>query len=240
MLVIPAIDLKEGKVVRLIRGSFDQKTVYSTNPIRTARHWEKQGARYLHVVDLDGAKTGRVRHLDVIKKMVKGVSIPIQFGGGLRDKKSIKQALDCGIQRVVLGTKLQDEYFLRSIFREFKQRIIVSIDIQDNTVRISGWQKKYKSLSVLQLIRRLQNIGFQQIICTDIARDGTLKGPNVAMIKTILKNSGLSVIASGGISGLADLLKLKALSRQGLWGVIVGKALYEGKFTLREAIRRIA
>ncbi|MGD9015108.1 MAG: 1-(5-phosphoribosyl)-5-[(5-phosphoribosylamino)methylideneamino]imidazole-4-carboxamide isomerase [Candidatus Omnitrophota bacterium] len=237
MLIIPAIDLKDGKVVRLIQGRFNQKKVYSADPISTARHWEKQGARYLHVVDLDGAKTGRVCHLDIIKKMVKSVSIPIEFGGGLRNKRSISQILDCGVERAVLGTKLQDEDFLRGIFREFKQRIVTSIDVQNDVLKISGWQRKYKRLSILDLISRLEDIGFKQIICTDIARDGTLKGPNIVMIKKILKHSQLSVIASGGISSLRDLIKLKALSKQGLWGAIVGKALYEARFTLREALK---
>lgn len=238
MLIIPAIDLKDGKVVRLQQGSFNQKTTYSANPINTARHWERQGAKYLHVVDLDGARSGKVCHLDIIKKMAKAVKIPIELGGGLRQRRSIKQVLDCGISRVVLGTRLQDEKFLRNAFREFKQKIIVSIDVQDNIVRVSGWQRECKNLSILKLIRRLEDIGFKQIIYTDISRDGTLKGPNISMIKRILRNSGLSVIASGGISSLVDLFKLKALTKQGLVGVIVGKALYEGRFTLKEALKK--
>jgi phosphoribosylformimino-5-aminoimidazole carboxamide ribotide isomerase len=235
MLVIPAIDLKDGKVVRLRQGCFNHKITYSNDPVSTARHWEKQGAKYLHVVDLDGANIGRICHLEIIKRMVKGTKIPIEFGGGLRQKKAIKQILNCGVDRVVLGTKLQDEDFLRSAFLEFKQRLIVSIDSQDNIVRVSGWQRKYKNLSILEVIKRLKTIGFKEAIYTDIARDGTLKGPNIAMIKRILKNSQLKLIASGGISSLTDLLKLKSLSNQGLVGVIVGKALYEARFTLREA-----
>ena len=238
MLIIPAIDLKDGKVVRLQQGSFNQKTTYSANPINTARHWERQGAKYLHVVDLDGARSGKICHLDIIKKMAKAVKIPIELGGGLRQRRSIKQVLDCGISRVVLGTRLQDEKFLRNAFREFKQKIIVSIDVQDNMVRVSGWQRECKNLSILKLIRRLEDIGFRQIIYTDISRDGTLKGPNISMIKRILGNSGLSVIASGGISSLVDLFRLKALTKQGLVGVIVGKALYEGRFTLKEALKK--
>lgn len=236
-MIIPAIDLKEGKVVRLFRGRFDKKKIYSSNPVSTARHWEKQGAKYLHVVDLDGAKTGKICHLDAIKKMVKAVRIPIEFGGGLRDEKSIKQVLGCGADRVVLGTKLQDERFLRKVLREFKQKVIVSIDVQDKAVKLSGWQREYKGAGILELIGKLEDIGFKEVIYTDIFRDGTLKGPNIAMVKKILKNSGLSVIVSGGISSLADIYKLKPLGRQGLTGVIVGKALYEGKFTLREAMK---
>ena len=239
MLIIPAIDLKDGKVVRLKQGIFNQKTIYSSDPVNTARHWERQGAEYLHVVDLDGAKTGNVCHLDVIRRIAKSVKIPIEFGGGLRQKKSIKQVLACGVKRAVLGTKLQDEDFLRRVFKEFKQRIIISIDARDNIVRVKGWQRECSALSILALVRRLEDMGFQQIIYTDITRDGTLKGPNIVMIKRILKDSGLSIIASGGISSLADLFKLKALSSRGLAGVIVGKALYEGRFTLREALKKI-
>ena len=239
MLIIPAIDLKDGKVVRLRQGLFDQKTTYSRDPVNTARHWEAQGAEYLHVVDLDGAKTGKVCHMDVIRKIAKSVNIPIEFGGGLRQKRDIRQILACGVKRVVLGTKLQAEDFLRSILREFKQRIIVSTDAQGNLVRVRGWQKGCGKLSIPTLVRRLEKMGFKQIIYTDITRDGTLRGPNIAMIKRILKDSGLSVIASGGISSLTDLFKLKALSNKGLVGVIVGKALYEGKFTLREALKKI-
>ncbi|MFH1678867.1 MAG: 1-(5-phosphoribosyl)-5-[(5-phosphoribosylamino)methylideneamino]imidazole-4-carboxamide isomerase [Candidatus Omnitrophota bacterium] len=237
MLIIPAIDLKGGKVVRLTQGRFDNQKTYSANPVNTARHWEKQGAKYLHVVDLDGAGSGKVCHLDIIKQMVKSVRIPIEFGGGLRKLDSIKKVLDCGIARVILGTKVQDEGFLRKVYGKFGQRIIVSIDAQDNIVQLNGWQKEYKNFGVLQLIKRLEDIGFNQVIYTDVARDGMLKGPNIVMVKRILKNSQLSVIASGGISSLVDLFKLKALRKQGLAGVIIGKALYEGRFTLREALK---
>ncbi len=239
MLIIPAIDLKEGKVVRLFRGHFDKKKTYSSNPVNTARHWEKQGAKYLHVVDLDGARSGRICHLGVIREMASSVRIPIEFGGGVRDEKSIKQLLNCGVERVVLGTKLQDEKFLCRVFREFKQKVIVSIDAQDKVVKLSGWQREYKRSGVLELIRKLEAIGFKEIIYTDIARDGTLKGPNIALVKKMLKNSHLSITVSGGISSLVDIYKLRPLGKQGLAGIIVGKALYEGKFTLREAMKLV-
>jgi phosphoribosylformimino-5-aminoimidazole carboxamide ribotide isomerase len=236
MLIIPAIDLKDGKVVRLQQGHFKRQTIYSADPVKTARHWERQGARYLHVVDLDGAKSGKVCHLDTVKNIAQSVKIPVEFGGGLRYKKSIKKILDCGVERVILGTKSQDEDFLYDAFKEFKQRIIVSVDARDNAVRVEGWQRQCRSLSIFKLLKKLEDIGFKQIIYTDISRDGTLRGPNIAMIKRILKKSHLSVIASGGISSLKDLLKLKTLSKHGLAGVIIGKALYDGKFTLREAL----
>ncbi len=237
MLIIPAIDLKAGKVVRLQQGNFAQQTVYSSDPVATARHWERQGARYLHVVDLDGARSGRVCHLEIIKKMRASVNIPIEFGGGIRQKSSIKQVLNCGVDKVVLGTKLQDERFLRNAFKEFKEKIIISIDVRDNIVRLDGWRRQYGGLNILELLLKLESIGFRQIIYTDIKRDGTLKGPNVNMIRHILKKFRFSVFASGGIASLADLSKLKILSKDGLAGVIIGKALYDGRFTLREALR---
>jgi phosphoribosylformimino-5-aminoimidazole carboxamide ribotide isomerase len=237
MLIIPAIDLKDGKVVRLHQGRFKQASVYSDNPADTARHWEGQGARYLHVVDLDGARRGEICHLEALKKIVNSVKIPIEFGGGLRGKRSIRQVLDCGVERAVLGSKLQDEDFLRQAFREFKQRVIVSIDARQSVLQLNGWQRGYKNLGILEAAKKLRDIGFRQIIYTDVSRDGTLKGINIAMVKKILKTGKLQLIVSGGISSLQDLRKLKALKSRYLAGAIVGKALYEGRFSLTEALR---
>jgi len=237
MLIIPAIDLKDAKVVRLLRGRFEDKTTYSTDPIKTALHWQREGAKYLHVVDLDGARTGKIAHLDIVKKMARSIKVPIEFGGGVRDTKCIKKVLKCGVQRVVLGSKVQDEKFLRSAFKDFSEKIILSIDARDNIVRLNGWQKKYPKLEIMQLLLMLEDIGFREVIYTDISRDGALNGPNITAIKKILKKSRLSLIASGGVSCLADLFKLKSLEKQGLIGAIVGKALYEGKFTLKEALK---
>ncbi|MBU0549133.1 MAG: 1-(5-phosphoribosyl)-5-[(5-phosphoribosylamino)methylideneamino]imidazole-4-carboxamide isomerase [Candidatus Omnitrophica bacterium] len=237
MLIIPAIDLKDAKVVRLLRGRFEDKTTYSTDPIKTALHWQREGAKYLHVVDLDGARTGKIAHLDIVRKMARSIKVPIEFGGGVRDTKCIKKVLKCGVQRVVLGSKVQDEKFLRSAFKDFAEKIILSIDARDNIVRLNGWQKKYSKLEIMQLLLMLEDIGFREVIYTDISRDGALNGPNITAIKKILKKSRLSLIASGGVSCLADLFKLKSLEKQGLIGAIVGKALYEGKFTLKEALK---
>jgi len=237
MLIIPAIDLKNGKVVRLYQGSFKSERIYSDDPINIARFWQGQGAKYLHVVDLDGARTGRICHKEIINKIAKSIKVPVEFGGGLRSVDSIKRILDCGVERAVLGTKSQDINFLRKVLKRFKKRIIVSVDARNYAIRISGWQRNYKNLSILELIRMLEDIGFKQIIYTDISRDGTLKGPNIAMVKRILNVSRLSIIASGGISSLSDLSRLKKLTTSGLVGVIVGKALYEGRFTLREALK---
>ncbi|MBU1871821.1 MAG: 1-(5-phosphoribosyl)-5-[(5-phosphoribosylamino)methylideneamino]imidazole-4-carboxamide isomerase [Candidatus Omnitrophica bacterium] len=237
MLIIPAIDLKDAKVVRLLRGRFEDKTTYSTDPIKTALHWQREGAKYLHVVDLDGARTGKIAHLDIVRKMARSIKVPIEFGGGVRDMRCIKKLLKCGVQRVVLGSKVQDEKFLRSAFKDFAEKIILSIDARDNIVRLNGWQKKYSKLEIMQLLLMLEDIGFREVIYTDISRDGALNGPNITAIKKILKKSRLSLIASGGVSCLADLFKLKSLEKQGLIGAIVGKALYEGKFTLKEALK---
>lgn len=237
MLIIPAIDLKDGRVVRLYQGRFKYERIYSNDPINTARLWQRQGAKYLHVVDLDGARLGKICHKDIIKKIAKSVKIPVEFGGGLRTVDSIKNILNCGVERVVLGTKSQDLNFLRKILKRFRQRIIVSVDARNYAIRINGWQRGYKKSGIIKFISLLEDIGFKQIIYTDIIRDGTLKGPNIEMVKRILKNSGLSVIASGGISSLSDISRLKKLNKVGLSGVIVGKALYEGRFTLRQALK---
>ena len=235
MLIIPAIDLKEGKVVRLRQGRYDKK-VYSSDPLKTAKHWQRQGAELIHMVDLDGAMSGRISDFEILKKIVKEVSVPTEFGGGIRDKATIKKLLDLGFKRVVIGTKaVEDEKFLRDVFRQFKDKIIISIDVMAHSVFSRGWLSENKRIDPLTLGNKLKQIGFKQIIHTDIARDGTLKGPNILGLKQMLK-LGLEVIASGGISSLVDILKLKSLEIQGLIGVIIGKALYEARFTLRQAI----
>ncbi|MDD4979861.1 MAG: 1-(5-phosphoribosyl)-5-[(5-phosphoribosylamino)methylideneamino]imidazole-4-carboxamide isomerase [Candidatus Omnitrophica bacterium] len=237
MLIIPAIDLKDGCVVRYTQGRFDKK-VYSRDPLKTARHWQKQGARLIHIVDLDGAISGKPKNLDIVKKIVKEIDVPVQFGGGVRNEIIIKTLLDCGIWRIILGTKaVEDKGFLEKSFKKFKDKIIVSLDAKANRVLAKGWQSNSASVDILKLACRLKQIGFKQVIYTDILKDGTLKGPNIKGIKSIIKETGLGVIASGGISSLADISKLRLLDKKELVGVIIGKALYEGKFTLAEAIK---
>jgi len=235
MLIIPAIDIKDGCVVRFVQGRLDKK-VYSRDPLKTAKHWVKQGARILHIVDLDGAFTGTPKNLDMVKAIVKNVFVPIQFGGGIRKIETIRQLLDMGIQRVALGTKaVSDKDFLKKAFSKFKDKIIVSVDAKNSHVLIKGWQSGYKSTDALTFASTLKNMGFKQIIYTDTLKDGTLSGPNIKTIKLLLKKTGLKLIASGGISSLDDIYKLKKLEKLGLVGVIIGKALYEGKFSLSEA-----
>lgn len=237
MLIIPAIDLKDGCVVRLVQGRRNLK-IYSRDPVKTARHWQRQGAELIHIVDLDGATTGVIKNLNILKEIVKKVDVPIQFGGGLRKADTIKRLLQEGIHRVVLGTKAaEDKNFLKKVFDEFKERVIVSIDAKADDVLTRGWQSSSKRMDVLAFARLLKDMGFREIIYTDTLKDGTLSGPNIKAIKELLKETGLNIIASGGISSLNDLGKLKKLQKPGLRGIIIGKALYEGKFTLAQALK---
>jgi len=237
MLIIPAIDLRGGKVVRLFQGKFDRQKVYSGDPVEAAKHWARQGAKFLHIVDLDGASSGAPKNLEVLKEIITRVGLPVEFGGGVRSMETLSRLLCLGAQRVILGTKAAaDEGFLKKAWKKFGEKIIVSIDARSGKVLTRGWNHR-AAKTALDFARELKEIGFQQIIYTDISRDGTLTGPNIPGIKELLKLTGLKVIASGGVCGLKDLVKLKRLKKQGLAGVIIGRALYEGKFTLTEALK---
>jgi phosphoribosylformimino-5-aminoimidazole carboxamide ribotide isomerase len=238
MLIIPAIDLKDGCVVRFLQGRLKMK-IYSRDPVKTARHWVKQGAEYLHLVDLDGAFTGKPVNLAWVKEIVRSVDIPVQFGGGVRKIQAIKSLLeDYGLARVVLGTKaVQDRGFLKKAFHLFRDKVIVSVDARAGRAMTEGWKSSAGSRDALSFACELKKIGFKQVIYTDIAKDGTLSGPNIKDTKDLLKRSGLKVITSGGVACLEDIFKLKKLEKDGLIAVIVGKALYEGRFTLSEAIK---
>lgn len=236
MLIIPAIDIANGCVVRFVQGRLDKK-IYSRDPLKTAKHWLRQQAKLIHIVDLDGAATGRPKNLDILKHIVRNVDVPIQFGGGVRAIETIKTLIDCGVWRVVLGTKaVEDKDFLKKAFKTFKDKVIVSVDSRDGNVCTKGWQSKTK-LGIIKFIEILKDTGFKQIIYTDISKDGTLKGPNIKDTKSLLKKTGIKIISSGGVSSLEDIYKLKLLEKQGLVGIIVGKALYEGRFTLTQALR---
>lgn len=237
MLIIPAIDLKDGCVVRLLQGDFKNTKVYSADPLKIALHWASQGAKLIHIVDLDGAKNGIMKNMDILKRLLAKTSADIEFGGGVREISTIRMLFDIGVSRVVLGTKAAcDRDFLEQAFDEFKDKIIVSIDARDGKVLTKGWQETQSDKTAVSLAKDLKNIGFEEIIYTDISKDGTLDGPNIKEIKGLLKDSGLNVIVSGGISSLGDIRRLKTLEKTGLKGIIIGKALYENRFTLREAI----
>jgi phosphoribosylformimino-5-aminoimidazole carboxamide ribotide isomerase len=237
MLIIPAIDLRDGKVVRLLQGKFDREKVYSSDPVKVANHWARQGAKFIHIVDLDGASSGAPKNLAVLKKLLNQVGIPLEFGGGVRSIETISSLLRMGVQRVVLGTRAaNDARFLKKAWKKFAEKIIVSIDANGAKVFTQGWSKA-SSKTIFDFAKELKNVGFKQLIYTDISRDGALVGPNILGIKELMRKTGLDVIASGGVAGLKDLIKLKSLQRKGLSGVIIGKALYEGKFTLAEALK---
>jgi len=237
MLIIPAIDLEDGCVVRYVQGKLNKK-IYSRDPLKTARHWVKQGAKLLHIVDLDGASGGVLKNLKLVREITANICVPIQFGGGVRNMETIRTLLKSGIQRVVLGTKaVEDRKFLKKAFAEFKDRLIVSVDARAGNVLIKGWQSSYKGADVISFALALKGMGFKQLIYTDTLKDGTLSGPNIKGIKDLLKETGLNIIASGGIASLDDIARLKKSEKKGLVGVIIGKALYEGKFTLSQAIR---
>ncbi|MFA6350252.1 MAG: 1-(5-phosphoribosyl)-5-[(5-phosphoribosylamino)methylideneamino]imidazole-4-carboxamide isomerase [Candidatus Omnitrophota bacterium] len=238
MLIIPAIDIIDGCVVRLFQGKFNQKTSYSKDPIKTAKHWARQGARLIHVVDLDGAISGKAKNISLIKKMAAQLDVPIEVGGGIRSISVIEELLDSKIMRVILGTKaIEDPEFLKKAFLKFKNRVIFSADVNAGKLAIKGWQVSYKHTDLGAFLKNIKKIGMKELIFTDTAKDGTLKGPNIKDLKNILKQTGLKIISSGGISSLEDIYKLKMLEIDGLSGVIIGKALYEGKFSLKEALK---
>jgi phosphoribosylformimino-5-aminoimidazole carboxamide ribotide isomerase len=235
MLVIPAVDLKDGRCVRLRRGDLREETVYSEDAAGTALRWERLGAKLLHVVDLNGAVDGHPRNLPQIEAILKTVSIPLQVGGGIRTLETVKQYLSRGISRVVLGTAvLQDRSLLDQACREFPMRILVGIDARDGKVAVQGWTSQ-SNVSVKELLPTLSGYPLCGVIYTDIARDGMLEGPNLSALREIVAGSPVPVIASGGITRVEDLRGIKALGSK-VEGAIVGKALYDGKLDLAAAI----
>lgn len=236
MMVIPAIDIRGGKVVRLAQGAADKETVYYDSPLDVAMMWQEAGARLIHVVDLDGAMEGRLKNLPLVEKMVKLVSAKIELGGGMRDIDTIKRVLDAGIEKAVIGTRALDDTFIADIAKRFGPRIVVGIDAKDGIVHTKGWVEKTE-LKAADLVRKISRSGIRTINYTDISKDGMMKGPNIESLKKILELSSIDVIASGGVSTLEDVKRLKALESKGLKGMIIGKALYEKKIDLKEAIK---
>jgi len=233
--VIPAIDIRAGKCVRLLQGQADQQTVYGHDPVAMARRWAEAGAPRLHIVDLDGAFAGQMHNFAVIQAMLQAVSIPVQLGGGLRDLEAISRALEAGVQRVVLGTSALEQWdTLIAATERFPGRVCVGIDSRNGQVAVRGWQT-VSEVETIAFAQRVATAGVAAIIYTDIARDGTLQGPNLAGIAALTQQVHVPVIASGGVSQLADLQHLGALEPLGVCGVIVGKALYEGRFTYQQA-----
>ena len=223
--------------MRLFQGLADQETIYGEDPALMARKWEGEGAEFLHVVDLDGAFEGSPKNWDAVSRIISSINIPIELGGGIRSPEAVEKILSGGVARVIIGSKAVDSPdFLELIFREFKKRIVPSIDARDGIVLVKGWEES-TDLKAVELGITLKKIGFNLVIYTDTAVDGTLKGPNLPAIEEFIDQTGLGVIAAGGLSSLKDIINLKKLERKGLIGAITGKAIYEGTLNLMDAIR---
>lgn len=234
MKIIPAIDLIDNKCVRLVKGDYSQMKIYSDNPPDMARKLEAEGADIIHVVDLSGAKKGQVVHAGVIEKINKAVSIPVEVGGGIRSRDDVNLLLDIGIPRLILGSILiKNKELACSLLAEYNDKIVLGIDAFTSKIAIHGWQETTE-IKVLDLIKEYEQYGLSQVIYTDINTDGLLQGPNIDMLSYLSKNTSVELIASGGISSLEDIKKILLLKEQGLFGFIVGKAIYEGMLDLAD------
>ncbi len=237
MELIPAIDLIDGKCVRLYQGDYSKETVYSDDPIEVALRWESLGARRIHIVDLDGARSGRPENLAVVERIVKVVQVPVQMGGGVRTLDSARRITESGVQRVMLGTvAVCDPDIVRSACAELgTDAVVVAIDSRDGRVAVSGWTSA-SDISATDLIRSMLEAGVQTFLCTDISRDGTLTGPDYNLMRELVEVAGSGVIAAGGI---ASIKHLQRLAKVGVGGAVLGKALYTGDIDLSEALTAI-
>jgi len=235
MILLPAIDLLGGQVVRLKQGRIDQKTVYSDNPVAFAEKWESEGAECLHIVDLDAAFTGEMHNISSVRKITESVAIPCELGGGIRSEKSIDDVLNSGIERVVIGTRaVESMEFVEKMVAKFgSERIAVGIDAKNGEVSVKGWTES-TGIDALTLAKMAENAGAGTIIYTDIATDGMLTGPNFTELKRLLDTVRCNVIASGGVSTADDVHRMREI--EGLYGLIIGKALYDGAFKLSDVI----
>ncbi len=239
MDVIPAIDLLDGHCVRLYQGDYEQSEVFSASPIEVAREWASQGATRLHLVDLDGAKTGSPVNQQVIADIVRAIDIPVQVGGGLRDRQRVSETVGLGVSQVVLGTAaVEQPDLVTQVCEEFPGQIIVGIDARNGKVATRGWVET-SEVEAVDLAKRMVSQGASSIIYTDIHRDGTLKGPNKEALRTLAGSVSIPIIASGGVSSIRDLLSLLSLEALGVTGAIVGRALYTGDVSLPDAIKAI-
>jgi phosphoribosylformimino-5-aminoimidazole carboxamide ribotide isomerase len=235
MLIIPAIDIKDGRCVRLFQGEMDQETVYFDSPLDAAKHWASEGATLIHIVDLNGAVDGRPVHSREVEAICKDTGLAVELGGGLRSVEAVETALKLGVLRVVIGTAAYDNpKFLRELCKSFPEKIVVGIDARNGRVAIKGW-KETTTMDAVELAKRCQAAGASRIIYTDIARDGTRQGVNVEETRRLARSVTIPAIASGGVATLDDIRRLKPLEKDGVEAVIVGRALYAGAFTLREA-----
>ncbi len=233
MLIFPAIDLFEGQAVRLYKGNYAEKTVYSSSPIRIAEDFRNCGATHMHVVDLEGALTGQTPNAELIVRMKREAGLFMEVGGGIRDRKTIEKYLDQGIDRVILGTAaVEDESFLKEMVQSFSEKIAVSVDLKDGFVAVRGWTEK-SAYSAEAFFQKLAEIGVKTVVCTDVSKDGAMAGTNRSLYQTLSDRFPIDLIASGGVSTIEDVKSLKAM---GLYGAIIGKAYYTGAVNLREVL----
>lgn len=235
MLIIPAIDIKDGRCVRLFQGEMDKETVYFEKPMDAARYWVKEGATFIHVVDLNGAVEGRPVHAKEVEAICRQTSLAVELGGGLRSVEAVEAALDLGVKRVVIGTAAYDNAeLLRALCERFSGKIVVGIDARSGKVAVKGW-KETTSMDAVELAQRCEADGASRIIYTDISRDGTREGVNLDETRKLAQSVNIPVIASGGVATLDDIRRLLRLEKEGVEGVIVGRALYAGAFRLSDA-----
>ena len=233
MLIFPAIDLYDKKAVRLYKGDYAQMTVYSENPLEVAKSFKAAGAEYIHMVDLEGAKDGTTPNFDIVASVAKESGLKVEIGGGIRDEETVKRYLDAGVMRVILGTAaLNDPEFLESVCKKYGERIAVGADLKDGQVAVKGWLET-SDVSGIEFLEKMEALGVKTIICTDISRDGAMRGTNRELYKELSEKFSMDIVASGGVSTIDDV---KALSEMNLYGAIVGKAIYTGDIDLTEAI----
>ncbi len=233
MILFPAIDIRNGKCVRLIQGDYNQEKIYHDSPVKVAKQWQDQQANYLHIVDLDGAKTGESRNIDAIKAIAQQTTIPIQLGGGIRSLEIIKEYLDAGVDRVIVGTAaINDKEFLQRSVHNYGEQIAVSIDARNGYVATDGWTET-SSVKATDLVKELEQLGIKTIIYTDILKDGMLKGPNFDELEQLKDTTSINLIASGGVSTKQDVDRLQSMN---LYGAIIGKALYDGTVTFESLL----
>lgn len=233
MNIFPAIDIIDGKAVRLFKGDYNQKTVYNNSPLEVAKEFEKSGAKFLHLVDLDGAKSGDTPNFELIKSIAQNTSLKIEIGGGIRSDAVIKKYLDAGVMRVILGTiAIENPEFTENAVKKYGDAIAVGIDIQDGFVATRGWTEISK-VSCDEMFSRMESLGVKTVICTDISKDGAMSGTNLELYRDLSEKYSIDIVASGGVSSISDI---KALREMNMYGAILGKALYEGAVNLTEAI----
>ena len=233
MIILPAIDLVQGKAVRLFRGDYDKMTIYNDHPLEVAEDFRRCGAEWIHIVDLEGAKSGETPNIETIKEIIAGSGLKAEVGGGIRSMDVIEKYADAGASRVVLGTAaVKDPEFLKYAVRTYGQMIAVGVDVRNNYVSIKGWTET-TSLTVFDFCKNIQDIGVQTIICTDISRDGAMKGTNHELYGALSAELELAIVASGGVSSIEDV---ERLAKSGIYGAIIGKAYYTGAVDLKKAI----